>query len=547
MATSRHTVEMPITAKDMTRAAFDSAQKRVQSLDHQMQRMNKTAVAANSGFRGMRGSLGQLGYQVQDVAVQLQAGQNAMLVFGQQGSQIASVFGPGGIVVGALLAVGAAVGTALAPSLFKATDQAKELEEALEAVAAIATITDENTLQLSESVGKLAQKSGEAAAVMLKVAAIEAQSALEAAVSGLGARLDEEIGGFLGPNVESAMASARKAIEDGIDIDKIMGRGINAAASRRLRRSFGPLRGAVSELTDEFGISEQAALSLLAAMDAAKVDPTKENLDSLLDTVVSITPATGEMGASFRLLQADLIRTQQSAAEAEQTLRMLEEAVKANAETGALPPVGGVGGGDGEQSGESEKQIEGLLELETEMNKIWARIYKRRAESKKQADDQTATSELNLVDRMAAINLTGNKKINAVFQAAKIAQATMAGYAAMQEALALPPPSNIAAMAMVAVETAANIAGIKAASFAGGGYTGNGPRAGGIDGKGGFMAIMHPRETVIDHAQGQSMGGNILMNVYANDAKSFEDQMARSRGAMHRMLRREQRKRGKRF
>ena len=43
-------------------------------------------------------------------------------------------------------------------------------------------------------------------------------------------------------------------------------------------------------------------------------------------------------------------------------------------------------------------------------------------------------------------------------------------------------------------------------SWAGGGFTGNGPRSGGVDGKGGFPAILHPNETVIDHAQGQSAG-----------------------------------------
>ena len=43
-------------------------------------------------------------------------------------------------------------------------------------------------------------------------------------------------------------------------------------------------------------------------------------------------------------------------------------------------------------------------------------------------------------------------------------------------------------------------------SFAGGGFTGMGARSGGIDGKGGFPAILHPNETVIDHAQGQSSG-----------------------------------------
>lgn len=49
-------------------------------------------------------------------------------------------------------------------------------------------------------------------------------------------------------------------------------------------------------------------------------------------------------------------------------------------------------------------------------------------------------------------------------------------------------------------------------SFDGGGSTGSGPRIGGIDGKGGFMALMHPQETVIDHTRGQR-GGSVVVNL----------------------------------
>jgi tape measure domain-containing protein len=48
-------------------------------------------------------------------------------------------------------------------------------------------------------------------------------------------------------------------------------------------------------------------------------------------------------------------------------------------------------------------------------------------------------------------------------------------------------------------------------SFAGGGYTGNAPRAGGVDGQGGFPAILHPRETVIDHTRAISRQGAATM------------------------------------
>ena len=55
----------------------------------------------------------------------------------------------------------------------------------------------------------------------------------------------------------------------------------------------------------------------------------------------------------------------------------------------------------------------------------------------------------------------------------------------------------------------------------GGGFTGMGARAGGIDGKGGFPAILHPNETVIDHQQGQT--GGVVINQSLNFATGVQD------------------------
>ena len=55
----------------------------------------------------------------------------------------------------------------------------------------------------------------------------------------------------------------------------------------------------------------------------------------------------------------------------------------------------------------------------------------------------------------------------------------------------------------------------------GGGFTGMGARAGGIDGKGGFLSILHPNETVIDHQQGQS--GGVVINQSLNFATGVQD------------------------
>ena len=71
---------------------------------------------------------------------------------------------------------------------------------------------------------------------------------------------------------------------------------------------------------------------------------------------------------------------------------------------------------------------------------------------------------------------------------------------------------------------------VKLPSGNGGGYTGSGARAGGVDGKGGFPAILHPNETVIDHTKGQGMGAvqntAVTYNINAVDARSFKELVA---------------------
>lgn len=63
-------------------------------------------------------------------------------------------------------------------------------------------------------------------------------------------------------------------------------------------------------------------------------------------------------------------------------------------------------------------------------------------------------------------------------------------------------------------------------SMDGGGYTGSGSRSGGLDGKGGFLAMMHPQETVIDHSRGQgstSQSVKVEQHFHISGAVSSEE------------------------
>lgn len=70
----------------------------------------------------------------------------------------------------------------------------------------------------------------------------------------------------------------------------------------------------------------------------------------------------------------------------------------------------------------------------------------------------------------------------------------------------------------------------------GGGFTGFGSRSGGVDGKGGFPAILHPNETVIDHTKGQSMGATVNFNISTVDAAGFDQLLAQRKGLITAMI-----------
>lgn len=75
-------------------------------------------------------------------------------------------------------------------------------------------------------------------------------------------------------------------------------------------------------------------------------------------------------------------------------------------------------------------------------------------------------------------------------------------------------------------------------SFDGGGDTGYGSRTGGVDGRGGFRAILHPNETVIDHTrprpanqnQSNDNGGSVHVTIERIEANSYEGGVAAANG-----------------
>ena len=157
------------------------AAERMAALTAAKEKDIQTNKRMNGSMRMIRGGFGQVGHQIQDVAIQAQMGTDAFIILGQQGGQIASIFGPGGAALGALLAVGAALYTSFKPavddskeslkSIIKATkEQTRELNlltDAQKAYAAAqkAEIVDEareNNEKLTKQLEHLRERLGRA-------------------------------------------------------------------------------------------------------------------------------------------------------------------------------------------------------------------------------------------------------------------------------------------------------------------------------------------------------------------------------------------------
>ena len=155
------------------------------------------------------------------------------------------------------------------------------------------------------------------------------------------------------------------------------------------------------------------------------------------------------------------------------------------------------------------------------------------AKKRKEFEMQSATAQTSHVLGELSNQFSGiasnNKKLFQLNKAFQIAQAIMQTYQGATLAMSsYPPPlSFVMAGAQVAAGLG-QVAQIRAQSFEGGGFTGRGARAGGLDGKGGQMAMLHPNETVVDHTKGQSGGITIVNNIDATGAGADVDMKIRA-------------------
>lgn len=264
-----------------------------------MKGATETSMGSNKGWKS---SMQQAGYQVQDFIVQVQGGQSALVAFSQQGSQLAGAFGPGGAVIGAVLALSTVVAGALITSLNGGKNAMDALKDAAEAMDKVITISQNGVAALSDKYAYLAKTNAEVATLMRNQALLEYNEAINKipkAISEASSSLlsfgDKALSAFSGGYASVDGFNDRLAtLEITTDnYSEAMKQAYGAGqAFQATANSIGNTVGAVA---DKFGITEQKAFELSKQLSDIAKNPSPEALQRLA-TELQNTQSSTEKG-----------------------------------------------------------------------------------------------------------------------------------------------------------------------------------------------------------------------------------------------------------
>lgn len=243
--------------------------------------VTKTGAAAEKAAPKMSGfgtKAQQAGYQVQDFVVQVQSGTSVFVAFGQQASQLAGTLGPGGAVLGAVIALGAAVGGVLYKSMGNAKLSTEELEASSKQLDAVLQKNADGVYELSDGFITLANNVETAAQAQAKF--YEAQTATVTQTQGA-----IEAAAGLVDGLESWYRISATTAQSMID----------------LGQTTVTVSDYVNNLADKFGLTYDEARGLVPLLADVQKNATPENIQALGD-------ATGRLVDKYGSTNVELVK-----------------------------------------------------------------------------------------------------------------------------------------------------------------------------------------------------------------------------------------------
>lgn len=519
-------------------SATNAAAPAMRQFQQGMQRVNRTVTqnsglqrSWNAGLNSNRRAVQQFGFQMSDFAIQIAGGQSAMLAFTQQGGQMLQFFGPAGSIAAAFVAVFGSLAIAftksgkalsdLFPLMGVLQDEFRGLGRALsytkELLLDFANLIVNNldVILISASllagffIGKwviafIAARGvvGSLVGVLNLLKATLIRTGIGALVIALGyaierfLRLKNVVGGF-GEALKLLWEVASDIFKRLADAPMSIAYGMKAAAAA-MAAFFLTRLGTMLSKFMEFTWEVAEGLNGLfgTSLEGAKLGLA---LTGINQTVMSLEETAANAGKEMRNAFGGPIPS----------LERLRELMTNGDGVDVRDWFNGVGDAAEDGAGRAADAIEkGLTPA---------------LERLKSVQETVGSAFENAITSM----VDGTKSAGEAFKAMAVT--------IIKELYRIFVVKQITGFLTDAIGgmfggggSALSKGGIK--SFDGGGYTGRGSRSGGLDGKGGRLAMLHPNETVIDHERGGGGSGTVVnqtFNISSESPKAVEDAVNR--------------------
>ncbi|MGY6318668.1 tail protein (tape measure) [Escherichia coli] len=312
--------------------ASDEEKQKIGELTGRLFDMKAASDTGAKGHGNWKSTMQQAGYQVQDFIVQVQGGQSALVAFSQQGSQLAGAFGPGGAVIGAVLALSTVVAGTLITSLNGGKNAIDALKDAIETTDKVISVSQNGVAALSDKYAALAQTNIAVATLMKKQAELE----LQAALSNVSKEVQKASSDFIsfGDSLMSSLGGGYASVKLFNDYLSTLNITTNdfseawkqAAASGQAGQStMNSMVATVAALSTKFDISDQKAFEFAKQLSDIAKTPTDEKLQALVATLLEVGNGQSSGAAKAREYARSLLTIMETSTDATTRLKALKE------------------------------------------------------------------------------------------------------------------------------------------------------------------------------------------------------------------------------
>ncbi|EPU3100049.1 tail protein (tape measure) [Escherichia coli] len=312
--------------------ATDEEKQKIGELTGRLYDMKTGVETGAKGTGAWKNSMQQAGYQVQDFIVQVQGGQSALVAFAQQGSQLAGAFGPGGAVVGAIIALSSVIAGTFVVSLGNGKSAVDALKDAIESTDKVITLSQNGVGALSDKYAALARVNIQVATLMRQQAELELQAAL-GKVSSEVQKASKDFIGF-GDSLISSLGGGYASVKLFNDYLSTLSITTNdfsqamkqaAASGQAGQTTMQSIMATVGALASKFDLTDQQAYEFAKQLSDIAKNPSDAKLNELIVTLQRVGDGQSSGAKTAREYAARLLEIASTSADASMRLKALRE------------------------------------------------------------------------------------------------------------------------------------------------------------------------------------------------------------------------------